>query len=98
MKAIVSMVAVLWAAVAGAQQLPRVAEAVGKHIENKEMPGAVTAVVRPDGIVHLQAQGLADVERNLSMKPDAIFWIASMSKPVTGTALMMLIEEGKVGL
>jgi CubicO group peptidase (beta-lactamase class C family) len=81
-----------------AQQLPGVAEAVDRHIQKKEMPGAVTAVVRPDGMVHLHAQGLADVERNVAMKPDAIFWIASMSKPVTGTALMMLIEEGKVGL
>ena len=47
---------------------------------------------------NLEAVGYADVDAKKPMKTDALFWIASMSKPMTATALMMLVDEGKVKL
>lgn len=61
-----------------------------------EISGAVTAVVTKDKVVHLQTHGLADIESKRPMQSDTIFWIKSMTKPVTGIALMMLHDEGKL--
>ena len=52
-------------------------------------------VARRGEVVHFEANGLRDVERNLPMEKDSIFRIYSQSKPITGAALMMLFEEGK---
>ena len=60
--------------------------------------GIVTLVAREGKIVDLHAVGLQDVEKNVPMKTDAIFRIASMTKPVTSVAIMMLFEEGKLFL
>jgi CubicO group peptidase (beta-lactamase class C family) len=64
----------------------------------KDIAGAVTLVVTPDGIKHLDAQGFADVEQKKPMTPDAMFWIASMTKPITATAILMLQEDGKLSV
>jgi CubicO group peptidase (beta-lactamase class C family) len=58
----------------------------------------VTLVARNGRIAHLEAQGLADIEAGKPMRTDSIFRIASMTKPVTATAIMMLVEEGKIRL
>src|SRR5687768_11528854 len=55
-------------------------------------------VARRDGIAHLEATGHADPEATKPLKKDAIFWIASMTKPVTGAAVMMMLEEGKLSV
>lgn len=65
-------------------------------IAANEIAGAVTLVADPEGIVHLMAQGDADVAAQKPMKPDTIFWIASMTKPVTATAVMMMVDSGKL--
>jgi CubicO group peptidase (beta-lactamase class C family) len=62
------------------------------------MAGAVAIVGRHGKIAHLAAVGQKDRESNQPMKPDAIFRIASMTKPVVGVAIMMMVEEGKVRL
>jgi CubicO group peptidase (beta-lactamase class C family) len=67
-------------------------------IDGKEAAGAVTLVATPEGIVHLDAIGKADIAEGKPMRPDAIFWIASMTKPVTATAIMMLQDEGKLSV
>ncbi|MBL8232602.1 MAG: beta-lactamase family protein [Bryobacterales bacterium] len=65
-------------------------------IAANEVPGAVTVIVTPGSVEHLHAQGFADAARTVPMKKDAVFAIASMSKPVTGAAIMMLRDEGKL--
>lgn len=76
--------------------LPGIAEAMDKMIAMKEVPGVVTVVVGKEGIRHLQSQGMADLASGRAMSEDTLFWIASMSKPVTGVAVLMLQDEGKL--
>lgn len=63
-----------------------------------DIPGVVALVVGPDGVLYHEAFGKLDVARNVAMPRDAIFRIASMTKPLTSTAVMMLIDEGKLKL
>ncbi|WP_321474640.1 serine hydrolase domain-containing protein [uncultured Paludibaculum sp.] len=81
-----------------AERLQRVHESVQRHIDAGEISGAVTMVARRGKIVHVQAHGLMDLESKKPMTADAIFRIASMTKPITGVAVMMMVEEGKVRL
>src|SRR5262245_61830211 len=80
------------------ERLQRVNELVDRYIASGDITGAVTLVARNGRIVHLQAQGLMDAASKKPMQKDTIFRIASMSKPVEGTAILMLVEEGKVRL
>ena len=59
---------------------------------------SVTLVATKDRILHLGATGFADVAAQKPMAPDAMFWIASMTKPVTSVAILMLQDEGKLNL
>ncbi|MBM3868820.1 MAG: beta-lactamase family protein [Verrucomicrobia bacterium] len=72
--------------------------ALQHFVDGDEITGAVTAVVGPDGLIAVEAFGLADVAGKRSMGKDSMFWIASMTKPMTAMAVMMLVEEGKVKL
>jgi CubicO group peptidase (beta-lactamase class C family) len=67
---------------------------VEKHIA----PGVVALVASKDKVLDVQAAGYASLANKTPMRKDAVFWIASMSKSLTGTALMMLVDEGKVSL
>ncbi|MDB6007717.1 MAG: hypothetical protein JWR15_4704 [Prosthecobacter sp.] len=67
---------------------------VNKHIA----PGVVALVANKDKVLDLQTAGYASLANKTPMRKDAVFWIASMSKSLTGTALMMLVDEGKVSL
>jgi len=80
------------------ERLGRIKEAVQRHIERGNVPGVVTLVARHGKVVHFEAHGLNDVEAKRPMPKDAIFRLASMSKPITAVAVMMMIEEGKVRL
>lgn len=80
------------------ERLRRVHDAVQRHIDAGEISGAVTLVARRGRLVHYEAHGLMDIESKRPMEKDAIFRIASMSKPITGVAVMMMIEEGKLRL
>lgn len=81
-----------------AERLQRVDVAVQRHIEAGAITGAVTLVARNARLVHCEAHGLMDLESKRPMEKDAIFRLASMSKPVTAVAVLMLAEEGKVRL
>jgi CubicO group peptidase (beta-lactamase class C family) len=72
--------------------------ALQHFIDSDVITGAVTAVIGPDGIIAIEAFGLADVAKKRSMSKDSMFWIASMTKPMTAMGVMMLVEEGKVKL
>lgn len=80
------------------ERLQRVNQMVQRYIDAKEITGAVTIVTRRGKVAHFEAQGLMDLEARMPMRRDAIFRLASMSKPVTGVAILMLVEEGKVRL
>ena len=67
---------------------------VDKHI----VPGVVALVTGKDKVLDLEAAGYASLASKTPMRKDAVFWIASMSKSLTGAALMMLVDEGKVNL
>ena len=75
-----------------------VSKTIEKFIESKEIAGAVTLVATKDKMLHLHAAGMADIAGKKPMRTDTIFWIASMTKPVTGTAVMMLESEGKLSV
>ena len=62
------------------------------------VPGAVVAIARGGKLAYLQAIGFQDRARTIVMKTDSIFWIASMSKPVTSVAAMMLVDDGRLAL
>ncbi len=63
-----------------------------------DVPGVVTLIADRDGVLYAGGAGKQDVARSVAMQPDAIFRIASMTKPITSVALMILVEQGKVGL
>ena len=79
-------------------RLERLHQGMQGFVDRKEAAGIVTLIAREGKTVDLHAVGFADVEKNVPMKTDAIFRIASMTKPITSVAIMMLFEEGKLFL
>lgn len=67
-------------------------------MKKNQVPGLSVAVVRSGRIIKLKSYGVANLEWNQPATPDTAFQIASSTKPFTGTALMMLVEEGKISL
>jgi Beta-lactamase len=65
------------------ERLRRVHEAVQHHIDARDISGAVTVVERRGHLAHFEAHGLAEIESHRTMSRDNLFWIASMTKPVT---------------
>ncbi|MEM7099522.1 MAG: serine hydrolase domain-containing protein [Pseudomonadota bacterium] len=76
------------------ERLARIAPAMQKYIDDGLTPGVITAVLRKGKLVHFEVQGDMDVAAGKPMQEDAIFRIASMTKPIASVALMMLWEEG----
>ena len=76
----------------------RIGDRMREMIQSKEIPGAVTLVATRERVTHLEATGAADPEGKKPLRQDSIFWIASMTKPITGTAILMLQEEGKLSV
>jgi CubicO group peptidase (beta-lactamase class C family) len=69
-----------------------------RYVDTGRLPGVLTMVYRRGKLVHTGMSGHMDLERGKPMREDAIFRIYSMSKPITAVALMMLVEEGALGL
>lgn len=72
--------------------------AVQPFVDRQELAGAVMLVANKERVLVHTAVGFADVARQQPMQADSLFWIASQSKPITATALMMLVDEGKVNV
>ncbi|HYR90023.1 MAG TPA: serine hydrolase domain-containing protein [Terriglobia bacterium] len=81
-----------------ADRLQRIHLMLQRRIDAGDISGAVTLVARNGRVAYFETQGLMDIETKKPMAKDAIFRMASMSKPITGVAIMMLMEEGKVRL
>jgi CubicO group peptidase (beta-lactamase class C family) len=77
---------------------PSIVAGLQPFVDSHTLAGAVVLVASKDKVLDLAAVGYADIAGHVPMKTDALFWIASMSKPITATALMMLVDEGKVHL
>src|ERR1700682_4900969 len=69
-----------------------------RYVDGGYLPGMLTYVYRKGHLVHIGICGHMDIERDKPMREDAIFRIYSMSKPIAAVALMMLVEEGLIGL
>ena len=80
------------------ERLPRVHAAIQRHIAAGDISGAVTLVARKGRLAYLEAQGVMDIASKQPMSTDTIFHLASMTKPVAATAILMLMEEGKLRL
>jgi CubicO group peptidase (beta-lactamase class C family) len=81
-----------------APKLAGVSAAMQAAVNARQLSGAVTVVVTKDKILHLEATGLADIATNKPMRTESLFWIASMTKPVTAVAVLMLQDEGKLNV
>src|SRR5690349_5632083 len=68
------------------------------YIDRQELAGAVVLVTNKEKDLTLESIGYSDVVSGQPMDTEAMFWIASMTKPMTGTLLTMLVDEGKVDI
>src|SRR5215469_4360170 len=80
------------------ERLARIHNMVQRHIDAHDISGAVTLVARNGKVVHFEAHGQADIDAKKAMSKDSLFWIMSMTKPVVGTTVLMMMEEGKLRL
>ena len=67
-------------------------------VDKHELAGAVTLVADKDKVLSVETVGFANIARRKAMGSDALFWIASQSKAMTATAVLMLVDEGKIAL
>ena len=88
----------LTALAADPAEIPAVTAAMKDQVDKQVISGAVTLAARPDGLAHLSAIGLADIDAKRPMRADTIFWIASMTKPVTSAAILALQDDGKLSV
>ena len=79
-------------------RLQRLTDTYQGYVDRGELPGAVLLIARGEKIAYLQAIGYQDREKKTPMKVDAIFRLASMTKPIVSVAAMILVEEGKLDL
>ncbi|MDR1963912.1 MAG: beta-lactamase family protein [Planctomycetaceae bacterium] len=75
-----------------------VKEKLQPYIDNNELAGIVTVIADKDNVLQLDVFGYANIDNKIPMNGDTVFWIASQSKPITAVAVLMLVDEGKLGL
>ncbi len=80
------------------ERLARIASTMNADIARGQLPGAVIAIARRGKLAYYESFGHLDGARTRPMPRDAIFPIASMTKPLTGVALLTLLEEGRLSL
>lgn len=76
----------------------KISSVLQPFVDSHTLAGAVTLVANKDKVLSLEAVGWADIGERVPMKTENLFWIASMSKPMTAAALMILVDEGKVNV
>ena len=80
------------------ERLQRISQMIARRIAAGEIAGAVTVVARKSKVAFESSQGVMDLDSKQPMTPANMFRIASMTKPVVGVAIMMMVEEGKLHL
>ena len=96
--AIIVLAMPLQAAEFDAAKLGKIRERMQSFVDQKVIAGAVTCVGSKEGVAHLEAVGLQKIETKQPMPKDALFRIASMTKPITAIGIMILQEEGKLSV
>lgn len=96
--AVVLSVVSAWAAEERGQSLAAIPARMQQFVDENQISGAVTVVGRHDQILSYEAVGLRDIDSRQPMAKDTLFRIASMTKPITAIAAMILAEEGKLSL
>jgi len=86
------------ALVHGSDRSSFIAPVLQSFVDKQVIAGAVSLVVDKESTLALDSVGYASLHTKRPMRSDDLFWIASMTKPITATALMMLVDEGKVSL
>src|SRR5262249_3207719 len=79
-------------------RVPAFDELVASFIREHKIPGAAVAIMRHGRLIYARGFGLGDIEANEAVRPDSLFRIASVSKPITAVAVLQLVEQGKLGL
>lgn len=79
-------------------QSEQLTSALAPFVETGAIPGAVVLIAGKNGVLAEAAVGYADIERKRPMEMDCFFWVASQTKPVTASAVMMLVDEGLISL
>lgn len=79
-------------------KLAEIPKQMQAFVTNGTISGAVTLVAQYDGIVSLENVGLADIEQKKVMRSNTLFWIASMTKPITAAAVLMLQDSGRLDI
>ena len=87
-----------WPFIARSENPPTAAVVLQPFIDHHALPGAVALVADKDKVLSIETVGFADIAAGKPMREDSIFWIASQSKPMTATAVMMLVDEGRIAL
>jgi CubicO group peptidase (beta-lactamase class C family) len=77
---------------------PKIAPVLKPFVDSHSLAGAVTLVANKEKVLSLDTVGFEDIAAKKPMQANSMFWIASMSKPITGAALMILVDEGKVNV
>jgi methyl acetate hydrolase len=80
------------------QNLPRIDEELRRAADAKEVPGVVAVAATDKEIIYEGAYGKRDLGKDDPMTTDSVFWIASMTKAITCTAAMQLVEQGKLSM
>lgn len=80
------------------EKLDQLKPALQKYVDNKMVAGAVAAIGSREGNVIIEAVGSLNREQKLPMPTDALFRIASMTKPITAISIMMLVDDGKLNV
>ncbi len=95
---ILPILLILWLVTASLHAESPIGAALETFVQSEKLPGAVSIAAAPDGTLTIDCVGWADVEKKVPMRPDTMFWIASMSKGMTCAALLTLVDEGKLSL
>lgn len=77
---------------------PALRDRLKTFVEARDMAGVVAVVGRSNGVLAVEVAGDADLEAKVAIRPDTVFRIASMTKPITAAAVMTLVDSGKVNL
>lgn len=80
------------------ERLQRIGPAMRRQVEQGVFPGAVTMISRRGEVVHVEAHGFLDAAKTKAMSRDALFRLASMTKPIVSVAAVMMIERGDMAL
>lgn len=79
-------------------KLEQTRQQMQRYVDERKLPGLITLLARQGKVVHAKKYGMQDIENNRPMQFNTIFRLASMTKPLTSVAVMMLVEQGKLHL